>query len=131
MKQVHLGIQMNNRNYKNFPKDAIQFLKLHRHYDLDIWIYSQAEDYDVTVRRLAERIYIIRKSRIRCFSSLQHLYPQWVVDDLTGQPRVQWIMAPWWSGGVQWIFRPRFYKFFNSWSAPVLPPLPAELSRSS
>lgn len=124
------GIEMNSRSWKGFPMEAVRFLKLHRHYHMEIWIFSQAEDYDVTVRRLAERIYIIRKSRIRAFSSLQRLHPEWVVDDLSGQPRVQWVMMPWWSGGVKWIFRPKWYKHFDSWSAPQLPPLPAEIDRS-
>ena len=111
--------------------DAIRFLKLHRHYHVDIWIFSQAEDYDVTVRRLAERIYIIRKSRIRLFSSIQRLQPAWVVDEMTGQPRVQWQFVPWFAGGVQWVYRPLWYKHFDSWSAPDLPPLPAEIDRLS
>lgn len=121
------GIELNNRSYKTFPREAIEFFKLHRHDRMDIFIYSQAEDYDVTVRRLCERMYIIRKSRIRCFSSLQLVYPQWVSDQITGQVRVQWVMAPF-PTGIEWFLRLRFYKYFDSWTRPPLPPLPAEIA---
>lgn len=121
------GIEMNNRQYKNFPREAIEFLKLHRHDRLEIFIYSQAEDYDVTVRRLCERMYILRKSRIRCFSSLQLVYPDWVADQISGQVRVQWCLAPF-PTGITWFFRPKYYKYFDSWTRPPLPPLPAELA---
>lgn len=48
------SIDFNNRNFKGMSPKAIQFLKLHRHYNLTIYIFSQDyEDSDITLRRLA------------------------------------------------------------------------------
>ena len=56
------GIDFNNRSYKNMSPKAIQFLKLHRHYNLTIYIFSQDyEDSDITLRRLATNYYQVYK----------------------------------------------------------------------
>ena len=49
------GIEYNNRKFKSLDQNTIQWLKLHRHYRVDIDFYSQSwEDTDVTIRRLAD-----------------------------------------------------------------------------
>lgn len=52
-----LGIDMNNRNYKDIDKDLLEFFKLYRHYRLNIYVVSQGIDVDITVRRLINRWY--------------------------------------------------------------------------
>lgn len=56
------GIDFNNRRYKDLKQSIIEFLKLHRHYEVDIVFLSQSwEDCDVTIRRLANNLIYIRK----------------------------------------------------------------------
>ena len=40
-----LGIDMNNRNYKEIDKKLLEFFKLFRHYKLDIYVVSQRYRY--------------------------------------------------------------------------------------
>lgn len=59
------GIEYNNRNYKQLDQESIKFFKYHRHYECGIDVFSQShEDMDVTIRRLAQVYYCVRKSRI-------------------------------------------------------------------
>ena len=59
------GIEYNNRNYKTFSQEAIYFYKYHRHYKTSVDIFSQSyEDMDVTLRRLAQNFYVVRRSLV-------------------------------------------------------------------
>ena len=56
------GIDFNNRKYKEMKQAVIEFLKLHRHYEIDIVFLSQSwEDIDITIRRLANNLIYIKK----------------------------------------------------------------------
>lgn len=59
-----LGIDMNNRNYKEIDKKLLEFFKLFRHYKLDIYVVSQGIDIDITVRRLINKWYILERKYI-------------------------------------------------------------------
>ena len=55
------GIDYNNRRFKSMPKENIEWLKLHRHYQVAVMIMSQSfEDMDVTFRRLAHHYYFVK-----------------------------------------------------------------------
>lgn len=57
------GIEYNNRNYKSFPPESVYFYKYHRHYQVSVDVFSQSyEDMDVTLRRLAQNFYVVRRS---------------------------------------------------------------------
>lgn len=56
------GIDYNNRNYKNLSQEAIEYLKLHRHFKNDIYLFSQSwEDTDITLRRLTNELWYMKK----------------------------------------------------------------------
>lgn len=59
-----LGIDMNNRNYKEIDRDILEFFKLYRHYKLQIYVVSQGIDIDITVRRLINSWYILERKTI-------------------------------------------------------------------
>lgn len=57
---------MNNRDFKkNFAGDAgkqkLDTSKKHRHFGLDIWMLSQADDTDIKLRELTQNYYVLRK----------------------------------------------------------------------
>lgn len=60
------GSKISNRNWhNNLSLIAIEFLKKHRHYDVDIIVLSQSyNDVDNKFRELTTRILMLRKSRI-------------------------------------------------------------------
>lgn len=60
------GSKLSNRNWhNNLSADAVEFIKKHRHYDVDIYIISQSYgDVDNKFRELTTRILFLKKSMI-------------------------------------------------------------------
>lgn len=78
------GIVYNNRKFKSLPQETIEWFKLHRHYGCDLSIWSQSwDDMDITLRRLADRLYYIKK--IGPFSLMRRVYKRVTVDKQTEQ----------------------------------------------
>lgn len=115
------GIEFNNRNYKSFPQDAIKFFKLHRHYGVDVHVFSQSfEDMDITIRRLAQQFFLIKRSLIPGFIVVKKIYKRVGIDANTHQ------LVDCYSFGLplldtQWIYSPPLWKLFNSYSVDSLP----------
>lgn len=134
------GIQYNNRAFKSFPKEAIQWFKLHRHYDVDVTLLSQSwEDTDITLRRLCDRLYYLKK--VGCFTLCRRVYKRVTVDKQTEQIIDGYkLISPFWLllkpvgfllpflpiDDVTLIYRPRYYKYFDTRERPYLS-LPAWL----
>lgn len=115
------GIEYNNRSYKTFPVEAIYFYKYHRHYETSVDIFSQSyEDMDVTLRRLAQNFYVVRKSLIPFCVVARRIRRKVGIDEQTKQ------IADLYSMGVpvldtKRIFSPPLWKMFNSYSRKELP----------
>lgn len=63
------GSTLSNRKwYQNLNEKQIDFLKKHRHYDVDIYTFSQAYgDIDNKFRELTTRLLMLKKSRLPFF----------------------------------------------------------------
>lgn len=115
------GIEYNNRSFKTFPPEAIYFYKYHRHYQTSVDIFSQSyEDMDVTLRRLAQHFYVVKKSLVPFCVTCRLIRRKVGVDDMTHQ------IADLYSMGVplldtRRIFCPSLWKMFNSYSRKELP----------
>ncbi|WP_295581783.1 zonular occludens toxin domain-containing protein [uncultured Oscillibacter sp.] len=115
------GIEYNNRNYKAFPPEAIYFYKYHRHYKTSVDVFSQSyEDMDITLRRLAQNFYVVRKSLIPFCVVRRRIRRKIGVDENTHQ-----IMDLYAMGlpiiDTKRIFSPVLWKMFNSYSHKKLP----------
>ena len=115
------GIEYNNRNYKSFPAEAIYFYKYHRHYRTSVDVFSQSyEDMDVTLRRLAQNYYVVRKSLIPFCVVRRKIRRKIGVDEKTHQ-----IMDLYSMGlpilDTKHVFSPALWKLFNSYSHKKLP----------
>lgn len=78
------GIEYNNRKFKSLSQETIKWFKLHRHYGCDISVWSQSwDDMDVTIRRLADRLYYIK--RLGPFTMQRRVYKRLKVDKETEQ----------------------------------------------
>lgn len=125
-----------NRDYKAFSKERIQYFLEHRHYNADIVLFTQQWDaVDRKIRVITDRVYYVKKGWI-----LGH----WVTrieripyGILFPDPRksgeklgeiVQGYSKPPFLARLfsRWVIRPKYYKYFDSWEAPELEPVPAK-----
>lgn len=129
------SIQFNNRNYKSLPLHTISWLKLARHYKVDVVVFSQSfDDMDITIRRLANTLWYIRKCGP--LSMVRRIKRRIGIDKDTKQIVDQYEFCKLWTKILclpllkqlfmplsPWYFlvRPVYYKMFDSWSAPPLP----------
>lgn len=130
------GIEYNNRKYKALSQDTIKWLKLHRHYRVDVDFYSQSwEDTDVTIRRLADQYWHVRRlgpftlcREIRKFVTVND-HDKQIVDGY--EFKSFWLrLLPWpWHRKTWYIFlRLPYFKYFDSY---VTPPTPVRYKNNS
>lgn len=115
------GIEYNNRNFKTFGSDAIYWYKYHRHYQCSVDVFSQSyEDMDITLRRLAQNYYVVKKSFFPYFIVCKRIKRKVGIDDNTHQ-----IIDKYYFGlpvlSSKWVFAPPLWKLFNSFSRKELP----------
>ena len=124
-----------NRDYKNFPKHQIQFFLLHRHYNCDIYIFTQQWDgVDKKIRVITDRVYYLYKPFFTGFfrTKIWRIPYGLIIPDRKDTHSAKYgdivqgyfkppLIARFASPS---IFRPKYYKYFNSWDRPKLPPLP-------
>lgn len=133
------SILFNNRRWKSFPKPLINWLKLHRHYHInEIYFLSQSwEDIDITIKRLATKLIYIRK--IGPFTLCRRVIKRVTIEQKTEQiidgyrfTSPLWLLLkPFKLIGLHYVFpqidyntimfRPKYYKMFNSYDCPALP----------
>ncbi len=125
------GIEYNSRKYKTLSQDTIAWLKLHRHYKCDVDFISQSwEDTDITIRRLADEYWYVK--RLGPISLVRRVYKSVSVDDNTHQiidaykfGKLLKRILPFPFGQKTWflVWRPKYYKYFNTHERPDLPVL--------
>lgn len=134
------SIFADNRDYKNFSKALTSFFCLHGHYKADIILFVQKWDaVDVKIRNMTEEVFYIRKSHLFPFLSYIYRIPygiDFVNPKTTGQKYGDIIMGysrPSLSDRIfkSVLFRPKYYKYFDSWACPSLPELPSIYSSYS
>lgn len=116
------GIEYNNRNFKAFPPDAIYWYKYHRHYECSVDVFSQSyEDMDITLRRLAQNYFVVKKSLIPGFIVVKKVRRKVGIDDNTHQ-----IIDKYYFGlpviNTKWIYSRPLWKLFNSYSRREMKP---------
>lgn len=115
-----------SRDFKKFKQSTKEFFLLHRHYHCDIWIASQQYDgVDKKIRDTTANMFYIKKFFI--WSHLIRIPMHILVPEQTGEIvqgyKMPKLLERAFSsfGSKKWIFRPRYYKYFDSYDAPVLP----------
>lgn len=101
------------------------FLRLHRHYECDIWIVSQSyEDVNIVVRRLYSSIWIMnRVPMIGEMSYYRCIHKSIGIDDESHQIVEKYkFKFPWPFINIRFMYRPLYYKYFDSYDAPQLKP---------
>lgn len=123
------GILFDNREYKTFSKDKVEYLKLMRHYRVTIYMFSQAFDIDKKIRDLTDYCYLVTNwcnilsvaRKISRRISIVHADTggtgeSHLADDMDFTP---WFTIPF--GGAIFTFIPYWAKYFNSFECKELP----------
>lgn len=112
------GIDYNNRNFKSFSDNETYFYKFHRHYNVDIAMFSQDFDIDLKLRKLATRLYIVNKSIFPGFIHAKRISKRIGIDKMTKQLIEQYDFVLF---GGKYIYAPKLWKMFDSYSYKELP----------
>lgn len=113
------GLEYNNRDFKKFSTESNYFYKYHRHYKLDIDIFSQGyDDMDKKLRILASNLYVIKKSIIPYFIVRKKILKRVGINEMSKEIIDEYYFVKWSS---RWIFTPPLWKMFNTYSHKVLP----------
>lgn len=124
-----------SRDFKNFSKGRLEYFLEHRHRCADIVLFTQQWDgVDRKIRVITDRVYYVYKGIFtgRWISSCWRvpygiLFPDpkktgeklgEIVQGYSKPPFLNRLFAT-------RIYRPRYYKYFDSWELEKLPPLPA------
>lgn len=131
-----------SRQYKFFTQDKVQFFLLHRHYKVDIELYTQQWDaVDKKIRVITDKVYYLYKPRLtgKWFTKYYRIPYGIIIPDpkekdgeklgdiVQGYCKPPLLMRLL----CYRLYRPRYYGYFNSWEAPPLPQLPTPKPQSS
>ena len=120
-----------DRDHKNFGKEKLKEFMMHRHKDCDIILFSQeADGVDKKIRSITDRMYYVKKGLLlgKWFSTIYRIpydvmFPSdgdHVGDIIMGYKKPPILTRLF----AKRLFRPRYYKYFDSWENDPLPPLP-------
>lgn len=123
-----------SRAYKEFDKGKLTYFLEHRHYNVDIYLFTQQWDgVDRKIRVITDRVYYVYKSPLTgwLLSSYYRIpYGIIIPDPRRGGEKLGEIIQGYAKPSLlQRIFahkviRPLYYRYFDSWERPELPPLP-------
>lgn len=127
-----------NRAYKTFGKDKIQYFLLHRHYNADVFLYTQQWDaLDRKIRVITDRVYYMYKGRLlgRWISTYYRIPYGIIIPDPKKKDgeKLGDIVQGYCKPNIlirmlsPKLFRPRYYRYFDSWDCPPLPDLPEDV----
>lgn len=113
------GIEFDNRKFKEFPDRATRFFKLHRHYKVNVHVFSQKHnDFDKKMRDLATQYFILNKSLLPFLIHRVTYAVHIGVNEMTEEWTDKYKKVPF---SHKWVFAPVLWLMFNSWDAPELP----------
>lgn len=127
----------NSRKYASFSDEMTQFFLLHRHYKINIIIFTQQWDgLDKRIRVITDNVYYVYKTPLLgAWVTKYYKVPYGIIipdpKKSDGEKLGEIIQGYCKPGVVGRIFcgrvyRPKYYKYFDSWDAPNLPPLPLQ-----
>ncbi len=118
------GIEISNRDWRNnLSKDQINFLKKHRHYNVDIYLFSQTyNDVDNKFRDLTTKLYLLKPSFIPFFVTMKAIRKK--IDIIDGKIMEIYEWSP---NENEKIFMPDTWAYFNSYEKDDPLPEPTEI----
>lgn len=127
-------IEQDSRDYKSFKQEKKEFFLLHRHYRCDIILYTQQWDgIDKKIRVITDKVYYIYKTRLTGkYLSRYYRVPYGIIipDKKDDTEKLGEIVQGYCKPNffirlfTPPVFRPFWYKYFDSFDAPQLPEIP-------
>lgn len=119
------GLDVDNRSWeKNFDRNKVQFLKLIRHYGTKLVVFSQTwNDCDIKIRSMVGKLFICRQSLIPFVTVAIPVWRKIDVDEETHEFKEIYYKDSFIFRlfSCRRVFRPKYYKMFDSWDKPNLP----------
>lgn len=126
-----------SRDYKSFSQPYKQFFLLHRHYHCDIFLFTQQWDgVDKKIRVITDRVYYVTKNKLffRSWTKCMRIPYGIIIPDskkssgeklgeiIQGYSKPPFLIRLF----SMRIYRPRYYKYFDSFEAPPFPAIPVK-----
>lgn len=126
-----------NRAYKDFTRDKIEYFLLHRHYNADIFLFTQQWDgVDRKIRVITDRVYYVYKGLFtgKWFTRYYRIPYGIIIPDphKSDGEKLGDIVQGYCKPNLfirlfsPVLYRPKYYKYFDSWQRTRLDPLPPE-----
>lgn len=130
-------LSFDSRAHKDFAKSTLQFFLMHRHSHVDVELFTQQWDgVDRKIRVITDRVYYVYKDLFfgRWITKYYRIPYGIIIPDPNkgGGEHLGDIVQGYCKPSLierifaSRLFRPKYYKYFDSWECPVLPPLPAD-----
>lgn len=123
------GVEYNSRMFKKLPAATMEYHKEHRHYKIDIDFFSQSwHDTDLVIRDLVEEVWHLKK--IGPWTLCRRIKKRVDIDEEKHQPAdmyykvkliKRFLPFPFNDFSFFVIFRPKYYKYFNTHERKDLP----------
>lgn len=123
------GIDFNSRKTLSMSDGMQRYLKKHRHFDNDIYLFSQSwEDIDIVFSRLACEVWHMKK--IGPFTLCRRILKDADVnpdtnkiEDMYKKEKLykKFLPPPFGSFSFFLIYRPKYYRYFDSWEKEERP----------
>lgn len=127
-----------SRDYKNFSRNRMEYFLLHRHYNVDIILFTQRWDaVDLKIRSITDRVYYIRKGWLlgHWISTCWRIpYDIIIPDPKKGGDKLGEIIQGYCKPNflvrlfATRVYRPRYYQYFDSWECKPMEALPRKYS---
>lgn len=124
-----------SRDFKGFSKEKIEYFLEHRHFNVDIILFTQQWDgVDRKIRVITDRVYYVYKGLLfgHWFTKYYRIPYGIIIPDKHSQgDKLGDIVQGYSKPNIlirlfsPVIYRPKYYKYFNSWEQPYRPPLPS------
>lgn len=126
-----------SRDYKNFAKGRLSYFLEHRHRNADIILFTQQWDgVDRKIRVITDRVYYVKKGLLlgRWISTTYRIPYDIIIPDpkknngeklgeiVQGYCKPPFLVRLF----ARRVYRPKYYKYFDSWELEELPPLPSK-----
>lgn len=126
-----------SREFKTFGKQKVEYFLLHRHFNVDINCYLQQWDaLDRKIRTITDRVYYVNKGFwTGGFLTNYYRIPYGIIipDPNKSGEKLGEIIQGYAKPNIfvrifctKRLFRPKYYKYFDSWQKPYRAPLPDE-----
>lgn len=129
-----------SRAYKSFDKGKLEYFLEHRHFNADICLFTQQWDgVDRKIRVITDRVYYVYKGKLfgHWFTTYYRIPYGIIIPDphkdksseklgeiVQGYCKPNLIIRLF----APKLYRPKYYRYFNSWERPELPKLPQKYS---